>query len=101
MRLPPFTLDLWLAAHEFATPPIRFNLASSTGPAWTLGEIGRIGGGDPRQLEEVKLSYAPPQGAKLLRQRLAARHGVDPDSVLVLTGASEALLALTCYFAAP
>lgn len=101
MRLPPFKLDLWLAAHEFATPPIRYNLASSTGPAWTLGEIGTTGGGNPRELDEVKLSYAPPEGAKLLRERLAARHGVDPECVLVLTGASEALLALTCYFAAP
>ncbi len=101
MKLPPFKLDLWLAAHEFATPPIRFNLASSTGPAWTLGEIGRTGGGDPRKLEEVKLSYAPPQGTQLLRERLAARNGVDPECVLVLGGASEALLVLTCFFAAP
>ena len=101
MRLPPFKLDLWLAAHEFATPPIRFNLASSTGPAWTLGEIGALGGGDPRKLDDVKLSYAPPEGSKLLRERLAARHGVDPECVLVLTGASEALMVLCCWFAAP
>jgi aspartate/methionine/tyrosine aminotransferase len=101
MKLPPFKLDLWLAAHEFATPPIRFNLASSTGPAWTLGEIGAVGGGDFRKLGDVKLSYAPPDGSQLLRERLAARHGVGPESVLILTGASEALLALTCYFAAP
>jgi aspartate/methionine/tyrosine aminotransferase len=101
MKLPPFKLDLWLAAHEFATPPIRFNLASSTGPAWTLGEIGQTGGGDTRKLDEVKLSYAPPEGTKLLRERLAARHGVDPECVLILTGASEALMALICWFAAP
>lgn len=101
MKLPPFELDLWLAAHEFATPPIRFNLASSTGPAWTLGELARLGGGDPRSFEDAKLSYSPPQGSKLLRERIAARHGVDPDCVLVMTGASEALLALTCHFAAP
>jgi aspartate/methionine/tyrosine aminotransferase len=101
MKLPPFKLDLWLAAHEFAAPPIRFNLASSTGPAWTLGEIGAAGGGDPRKLDEVKLSYAPPEGSKLLREPLAARHGVDPECVLVMTGASEALLALLCWFAAP
>ena len=25
--------------NRLATPPIRYNLASSTGPAWTLGEI--------------------------------------------------------------
>jgi len=23
MKVPPFKLDAWLAAHEFATPPIR------------------------------------------------------------------------------
>jgi aspartate/methionine/tyrosine aminotransferase len=101
MKLPPFKLDLWLAAHEFATPPIRFNLASSTGPAWTLGEIGATGGGDPSQLADVRLSYAPPEGSKLLRERIAARYGVAPERVLIVTGASEALLALCCHFAAP
>ncbi len=49
----------------------------------------------------MKLSYAPPQGSKLLRERIASLHGVDPDHVLVMTGASEALIALTCLFAAP
>ncbi|HEX6396415.1 MAG TPA: aminotransferase class I/II-fold pyridoxal phosphate-dependent enzyme [Steroidobacteraceae bacterium] len=101
MKLPPFKLDAWLAAHEFATPPIRYNLASSTGPAWTLGELMALGGGDPRALEDVKLSYAPPEGSKLLRERIGALHGVDPDHVQVMTGASEALIALTCHFAAP
>jgi aspartate/methionine/tyrosine aminotransferase len=101
MKLPPFLLDLWLAAHEFATPPIRYNLASSTGPYWTLGEIGALGGGDVRKLDETVLSYAPPPGGKLLRERIAARYGADPDTVLAMTGASEALLALTAYFAEP
>jgi aspartate/methionine/tyrosine aminotransferase len=100
MQVPPFKLDAWLAAHEFATPPIRYNLASSTGPAWTLGELLALGEGGTR-IEEVKLSYAPPQGSKLLRERIAALHGVDPDHVLVTTGASEALIALTCHAAAP
>jgi aspartate/methionine/tyrosine aminotransferase len=101
MKLPPFKLDLWLATHEFATPPIRFNLAASTGPAWTLGEIAALGGGDVRTLDQVKLSYAPPEGAKLLRERIASWHGVDAGSVLIMTGASEALMTLTCHFAAP
>ena len=92
--MPPFKLDLWLAAHEFATPPIRYNLASSTGPLWTLGELmalgqGRMGGGSLRQLEDVKLSYAPPEGSKLLRQRIAALHDVDPDHVLLMRTASS------------
>jgi aspartate/methionine/tyrosine aminotransferase len=98
MKVPPFKLDLWLAAHEFATPPIRYNLASSTGPLWTLAELMELGG-DPPSLDDIRLSYAPPQGGKLLRERIAAMQGVDPEQVLVMTGASEALIALTCLFA--
>ena len=101
MKVPPFKLDAWLAAHEFASPPIRYNLASSTGPIWTLAELMALGGGSEAALADVKLSYAPPQGSKLLRQRIASLHGVDPDHVLVMTGASEALIALTCLFAGP
>jgi aspartate/methionine/tyrosine aminotransferase len=101
MKFPTFKLDAWLAAHEFATPPIPYNLASSTGPLWTLGELMSLGGGGAAVLDDLTLSYAPPQGGKLLRERIAERHGVDPEHVLVMTGASEALVALTCYFATP
>ena len=45
MRIPPFTLDHWLATYEFASPPIRYNLASSTGPRWTLGDLLALGDG--------------------------------------------------------
>lgn len=100
MNLPPFLLDQWLAAHEFADPPIRYNLASSTGPGWTLRELLDLEGGESRaEIEGTRLSYAPPQGGRLLRERIAALHGVTADDVLVLTGASEALVALTCHFA--
>ena len=103
MKVPPFKLDAWLMAHEFSTPPIRYNMASSTGPLWTLAELMALGDGGHGKpaLGDVTLSYAPPQGSKLLRERVAALHGVDPDHVLVMTGASEALLALTCLFAGP
>jgi aspartate/methionine/tyrosine aminotransferase len=104
MKVPPFKLDAWLMAHEFATPPIRYNIASSTGPLWTLAELMALGGdreGATAALGELTLSYAPPQGSKLLRERVAALHGVDPDHVLMMTGASEAIMALTCLFAEP
>src|SRR5687768_2674898 len=101
MKLPPFKLDAWLAAHEFATPPIRYNLASSTGPLWTFAELMGLGGVGSSTLDGLTLSYAPPQGGKLLRQRIAAMHGADPEHVLVMTGASEAIIALTCLFAQP
>ena len=99
MHLPPFMLDHWLAAHEFATPPIQYNLASSTGPSWTLGELLALSGQSVSQLEELRLSYAPPQGGRRLRECIAQLHGVDPDWVIVTTGASEALLALYCLVA--
>jgi len=102
MQLPPFLLDEWLAAHEFASPPIRYNLASSTGPAWTLSELMALGDGSiRRKLEEMRLSYAPPEGARPLRERIAQFHDADPDWVIVTTGASEALSMLYCLHADP
>jgi aspartate/methionine/tyrosine aminotransferase len=102
MHLPPFLLDQWLAAHDFASPPIRYNLASSTGPAWTLGELAALGDGELMPaLEELPVLYAPPEGAKELRQAIADLHDVDPDWVVVTTGASEALSVLYCLAAEP
>jgi len=101
MHLPPFLLDHWLAAHQFSVPPIRYNLASSTGPAWTLGELLALDRASMRTLEDLKLGYAPPQGSQALRECIAQRYDVDPDWVIVTTGASEALHALYCLAAEP
>jgi aspartate/methionine/tyrosine aminotransferase len=102
MKLPPFLLDHWLAAHEFASPPIRYNLAASTGPVWTLGQLLALGGEAARDsLDGIHLSYAPPEGSKLLRERIAQFYGVDPDWVVVTTGASEATSACLCMVAEP
>lgn len=95
MHLPPFTLDHWLSAHDFAVPPIAFNLASSTGPRWSVGELAQLGE-HPLALDDIVLSYAPPQGSAALRAAVAAFHGVDPDWVVMTTGASEALSILFC-----
>jgi len=102
MQLPPFLLDQWLAAHEFALPPIRYNLASSTGPAWSYQELTALGGGRIKQtLEDLKVSYVPPEGTPALRGAIAHVHDVDPDWVIVTTGASEALSMLFCLAAEP
>ena len=103
MELPPFALDHWLAAHEFATPPISYNLASSTGPAWTLGDVLALGseGSRPLALGDVRVTYAPPEGRHELRKAIAEFHDVDPDWVVVTTGASEALSALLCLASKP
>jgi aspartate/methionine/tyrosine aminotransferase len=99
MHLPPFLLDHWLAAYEFASPPIRYNLAASTGPKWTLGELQALGGG--LDISDVRISYAAPEGSGALRQAIGDFLGVDPDWVVATTGASEALSILFCLAARP
>jgi aspartate/methionine/tyrosine aminotransferase len=102
MRIPRFELDHWLAKYEFASPPIRYNLASSTGPSWTLSELLALGdSAGVKGLGDLRLSYAPPQGSEALRRQVAAFHDVDPDWVVITTGASEALSALYCLAAEP
>ena len=67
MRIPRFELDHWLAKYEFASPPIRYNLASSTGPTWTLSDLLALGDtAGVKELGDLRLSYAPPQGSEAL-----------------------------------
>lgn len=102
MHLEPFLLDRWLSEHQFGSPPIRYDLAASTGPSWTFGELLGLGGqGAQRVLSALPVSYIPSNGGEALRRRLAELHQVDPDCVVVTTGASEALSALFCVLAEP
>ena len=103
MHIPPFLLDHWLNAHELASTPVRYNLAASIGPVWTIAELLALAGHQSLDsyLGDVVLSYALPQGSIALRQRLADLHNVDPDWIVVTTGASEALSALFCIAAEP
>jgi aspartate/methionine/tyrosine aminotransferase len=100
MHLPPFLLDQWLEQKFSATPPIEFDLGSSTGPVWTLRDLLSLGG-DTDALLDTKLFYTPPAGSAELREELARMEGVDPETVLVMTGAAEALLVLFHLAAEP
>lgn len=99
MDLPPFLLDHWLARHSFATPPIAYDLASSTGPKWTVAELLALGAG--ASLDDAVLGYAPSEGSRALRDAIGAFLGVDPDWVVVTLGASEAFSILLCTAARP
>jgi aspartate/methionine/tyrosine aminotransferase len=96
VHLPPFRLDQWLAAHEFASPPVRYNLAASTGPVWTLGD-----GSLRKELDDLSVSYVPPEGTAALRRAIGELAEVSPEWVAVTTGASEALSMLFCAAAEP
>ena len=100
MKLPPFLLDRWLEQNFAADPPIEFDLGSSTGPVWTLRELLSLGG-DLEGLLDTRLFYTPPAGSAELREELARMEGVDPEHVLVMTGAAEALLILFHLAAEP
>jgi aspartate/methionine/tyrosine aminotransferase len=102
MKLPPYLLDQWLEQKTSADPPIEFDLASSTGPAWTLRELLTLGGdAEHERLMDTALLYTSPYGSAELREAIAKLQGVDPDEVQVVTGASEALLTLFFLAAEP
>ena len=99
MQLKPFLLDIWLDRYEH---DIEFNLASSEGPRWTLNDILNLATDDDRQrFLHQQLVYGHPAGAPGLRAAIAEMQGVDPDSVQVVTGASEALVVLMWLAAEP
>ncbi|WP_404710414.1 pyridoxal phosphate-dependent aminotransferase [Sphingomonas sp. MMS24-J13] len=100
MDLPPFLLDQWTARFASASPPIACNLASSTGPGWTLRELAALGD-SPLDLTDTPLGYSSAEGSRALRAAIAALHGADPDWVVVTTGGSEALSLLFCVLEQP
>jgi aspartate/methionine/tyrosine aminotransferase len=102
LKLEPFLLDHWLEKHESSTPPIQFHLASSTGPPWTTNELlSFISPNERQDLLDNYLLYSRSQGMDELREAIGEMEGVTAESVLVLTGASEALLLLFFIGAEP
>jgi aspartate/methionine/tyrosine aminotransferase len=96
MELAPFLLDQWISRKHTADPPIEFDLASSTGPIWTLRELAALGGGEPSLefLLDMRVSYVAATGTADLREAIARVTGAKPEQVQVTTGAEEALLIL-------
>src|SRR5262245_23894316 len=102
MKLKPFLLDHWLNHYHFAEPPIRYDLASSTGPVWTVQQILDLMGEDQRrELNEARLLYCHASGTTQLREAIAEMQGVDPEHIQILTGGAEALLILFFLAAEP
>ncbi len=99
MQLKPFLLDAWLDQYEHH---IDFDLAASTGPKWTVNDILALADDETRhRFLHHKLVYSRPAGADSLREAIAEMQEVPVDSVQVVTGASEALVALMWLAAEP
>jgi aspartate/methionine/tyrosine aminotransferase len=99
MQLKPFLLDAWIDQYEH---DIEFNLAASTGPAWTVNEILALGDDETRhKFLNHKLVYGRPAGSDGLREAIAEMQSVPVEAVQIVTGASEALVALMWLAAEP
>ncbi|MBV8890402.1 MAG: aminotransferase class I/II-fold pyridoxal phosphate-dependent enzyme, partial [Acidobacteria bacterium] len=99
MQLKPFLLDAWLDQYE---ENVEFNLAASTGPTWTANDILALA--DERTRDRFlnhDLVYSHPAGADSLREAIAEMQCVPVEAVQILTGASEALLAVMWLAAEP
>src|SRR5436189_2142213 len=92
MQLKPFLLDAWLDQYEH---DIEFNLAASTGPTWTVNDILALADDETRhRFMNHKLVYSRPAGADSLRETIADMQRFPVEAVQIVTGASEALVAL-------
>jgi aspartate/methionine/tyrosine aminotransferase len=99
MQLKPFLLDAWLDQYEH---DIEFNLAASTGPTWTVNDILALADDETRhRFLNHNLVYSRPAGADSLREAIAEMQSVPVEAVQVVTGASEALVALMWLAAEP
>ncbi len=99
MKLRTFLLDEWLERYE---GKIRYNLAASTGPTWTLEDLRRLMTEEEKErLFKTSLTYQPGHGTESLRRELAAMYGANADQIQITTGAAEALLALFFLAAEP
>lgn len=95
MQIPPFLLDQWLNEYHFAAPAPEFDLASSTGPKWTVKEIlGLLDADERERLLETELVYTNAAGGERLRAAVGEMQGARAEEVQVTTGAAEALLSL-------
>ena len=99
MQLKPFLLDAWLDQYEH---DIEFNLGASTGPAWSVNDLLALADEATRhRFLNQKLVYGRPAGADRLREAIAEMQGVPVEAVQIVTGASEALVALMWVAAEP
>ena len=99
MQLKPFLLDDWLDQYEH---DIEFDLAASTGPTWTVNDILALADDETRhRFLNHKLVYSRVAGADSLREAIAEMQRVPVESVQVVTGAAEGLLAVMWLAAEP
>lgn len=89
MNLPPFKLERYFAQYEFNT---EFLLCSSDCESMTTADLLAFEPGAAEKYQKVWLGYTESQGSPALRAEICKLYDtIEPDEILVHTGAGEAI----------
>jgi len=89
MHLPPFKLERYFAKHEFNT---EFLLCSSDCEAMSIADLLVFEEGAAEKFQQTWLGYTESQGSLALRKEVCSLYAdMQPDDILVHTGAGEAI----------
>lgn len=93
MRIPEFELERYFARWEFDAP---YLLCASDAETFTLAELLELADDETAALwRDLPLGYTESPGHPLLRAEIAALYDrVEPDDLIVFTGAEEAIFAV-------
>jgi aspartate/methionine/tyrosine aminotransferase len=98
--LPPFEIERYFAVHEFAVP---YLLCASDVEPLSLAELLAHADAESRALwDGLVLGYTETLGSPLLRREIAGLYEtLEPDDVIAVVGASEALFLLITALVRP
>ncbi|KVU43893.1 aminotransferase [Burkholderia ubonensis] len=99
MNHTPFKLERYFAAHEFTAKHL---LCSSDPESMSIRELLALEPSSEQGLQDAWLGYTEYPGASALRRELAKCYEtIDPDQVIVHTGAQEAIYSFVNTMLAP
>ncbi len=100
MRIEDFELERFLARYEFA---VRHLLCASDVEGWAMADLLALADPETAALwHGLGLGYTEAPGHPLLRAEIATLYeGIDPDEVLVFSGAEEAIFAIVNVLLGP
>jgi aspartate/methionine/tyrosine aminotransferase len=89
VEVAPFLIEEWYERYEFSA---ELMLSSSDCESRTVADLLALEPGAAEELLSLRLGYTEVPGAPALREAIASSyHGVDPDDVLVVAAAEEAI----------
>ncbi len=92
MKIEPFKLERFFAEYEFKTP---YLLCCSDCESVSIGDLLQMEPDSEAEFKELELGYTEAEGHPRLRELIAETYdGVEPDQILVHSGAEEAIFNL-------